>query len=207
MVRGSADPSPPWLPPLRLLWPGARPSAEELHAFARDASDHAKRCSYPGSVDSLPEERLWFVNRADRRIGRGRRDYERASEALGSLECLELTWLAHCAHADSLAICSRQFGCVWLMNANRIISRENDRSNGGRRRSITWATTQRHVLCGEERVSVVWDAATDDVRFQVLSFSRPRHLYSWAAYPYVLAQQRRFARDAAEAMRAKVGDA
>ena len=43
---------------------------------------------------------------------------------------------------------------------------------------------------------------SDDVLFEVLSFSRPRHLFSWAAYPYVIAQQRRFARDATAVRRA-----
>ena len=56
------------------------------------------------------------------------------------------------------------------------------------------------MLCGEERLTVRWDVASDDVLFEVLSFSRPRHLFSWAAYPYVIAQQKRFAKDATAVM-------
>ena len=82
------------------------------------------------------------------------------------------------------------------MNANRIIANERM----PQQRSITWATTRRHVLCGEERLTVSYDDASDDVHFEVLSFSRPRHLFSWAAYPYVVAQQKRFARDATARM-------
>ena len=67
---------------------------------------------------------------------------------------------------------------------------------------MSWGTTRRHVLCGEERLTVRWDAASDEVRFEVVSFSRPRHLFSVVAYPYVVGQQRRFARDATARMAA-----
>ena len=85
---------------------------------------------------------------------------------------------------------------IWGPNANRIIDDEQT----PQQRSFTWATTRRHVLCGEERLTVSYDDASDEVHFEVLSFSRPRHLFSWAAYPYVVAQQKRFARDATERM-------
>ena len=97
---------------------------------------------------------------------------------------------------DVLAICSRQFGCAWLLNANRLL----ERSSGRREATLRWATSRRHVLVGEERIAVRWDARTDAVTFSVLSFSRPRHLISAVSYPLVLLQQRRFARDAGRVM-------
>ena len=57
------------------------------------------------------------------------------------------------------------------------------------------------VLAGEERLSVRWDRGTDAVLFRVRSYSRPRHPFAVLGYPVVRLQQRRFARDAAHAMR------
>ena len=186
-----------WLPPMRLCAPQSQPAADDIRRFAVDASRNAQPCEYSGSIDDVPP--LWFVNRSEKTIGHGRDAYLRASAALGDLQCLELDWLTHRVHDDALAICSRQFGVVWLMNANKFIRSRDVR--GGRRSSVAWATTRRHVLCGEEQLTVRWDEANDDVSFEVLSFSRPRHLFSWVAYPYVVLQQKRFARDATAVMR------
>ena len=191
-----------FLPTLRIA--AQQPSPADLASFAARWTD-APLCDYPGSVDDVPPR--WFVNRRERSVGRGRDEYARAAEVLETLECLELGWLTHRVHADALAICSRQFGIVWMMNANRILRRKRSSQRCGHSYSVTWGTTQRHVLCGEERLTVRWDAVTDEVRFEVLSFSRPRHLFSWIAYPYVIAQQRRFARDATEVVAARAAAA
>jgi uncharacterized protein (UPF0548 family) len=48
---------------------------------------------------------------------------------------------------------------------------------------------------------VRWDRESDAVLFRVRSYSRPRHAFGLLGYPVVRLQQRRFARDAAQAMR------
>ena len=173
---------------------GSRPSTDDIDAFAKSVSD-APRCKYPGSVDDIPP--YWFVNQKEECIGKGRDAFERASNALADLECMELRWLMHRTEGDTLAVCSRQFFFVWLMYANKLLDKQ---FTAPRQRSISWGTTRRHVLCGEERLTVRWDDASDEVLFEVKSFSRPRHLFSWATYPYVILQQKRFARDATAAM-------
>lgn len=192
-----------WMPPVRVGRPS--PLAIEEDALRAAAAPLSK---YNGSTD-LDAPRLprgWHVNRAETVIGHGRPAYERAANALQRLELLEHTWLtARCVRAtdrELLAVCSRQWGCVWLTNTNLVLRREC----GERRSSVSWGTTRRHVLAGEETVCVTHDASTDGVRFTVLSFSRPRHLFSAVAYPYVLAQQRRFARDATAAMERACGN-
>ena len=192
-----------WMPPVRVGRPS--PLAIEEDALRAAAAPLSK---YNGSTD-LDAPRLprgWHVNRAETVIGHGRPAYERAANALQRLELLEHTWLAaRCVCAtdrELLAVCSRQWGCVWLTNTNLVLRREC----GARRSSVSWGTTRRHVLAGEETVCVTHDASTDGVRFTVLSFSRPRHLFSAVAYPYVLAQQRRFARDATAAMERACGN-
>ena len=108
-----------WIPPIRLVPIGLRPSAGDISAFAVAASREAEVCQYPGSVDDVPP--LWLINHSKRAIGRGQDAYTRASSALEAFECLELSWLTHSLHADALAICSRQFYFLWLMNANRLL--------------------------------------------------------------------------------------
>lgn len=194
----SAVAAAPWervLPPgpLRI---GADVDPALLASFAASAGRSAPLARYPGSTrgGALPER--WRVCRSSSPIGKGGAAYARAAAALRALDCMQLGWLHAAFDGDGMAIASRQFGCVWLLNANRVLSREET----PRACAVTWATTRRHVLAGEERLELRWDAASDDVVFSVLSFSRPRHAFSWLAYPYVCAQQARFARDAAAAL-------
>jgi uncharacterized protein (UPF0548 family) len=173
-----------------------------METFATEVEGDATLCSYPGSTQraALLPRRGWWINRSRESVGHGQAAFARASRALAELEVFEQPWLtAHRRH-HVLSIGSRQFGCLWVMNANFVLhSESNPRSE-----SVTFGTTTRHVLAGEERLSLRWDPDSDDVSFEVLSFSRPRHLFSWACYPYVLAQQRRFARDATASMKRAV---
>jgi uncharacterized protein (UPF0548 family) len=54
---------------------------------------------------------------------------------------------------------------------------------------------------GEERFSVEWRRDDDSVWYDILAFSRPRHLLARLAMPLSRSLQRRFARDSLEAMR------
>ena len=188
------------VPPLVL---SVAPPRGELERFARESAGAMTTRHPTGCIERGQLPAGWRVNRHEAVIGAGAREYERAADALRELRMMQLPWLRAVQTNDAiLAICSRQLGCCWLLNANRLLrSATNERSRSGRRTSVHWATTRSHVLAGEEEVAVRWDRATDDVTFSVLSFSRPRHALSVLTYPYVLLQQRRFARDATDAMR------
>jgi uncharacterized protein (UPF0548 family) len=184
------------MPPLRLS--ASAPSQREMEVAVAHASS-SSLSNYPGStshgISSMPRG-LWFVNRRSSPIGRGQKAYRRAVRALLHSECLELDWLTSRREGNTLVICSRQMGVIWLTLANRVLRREASPCSC----SIAWGTTRRHVLAGEERLRVGWDAETDTVVFEVLSFSRPRHVLGWIGYPYVVAQQMRFAKDATAKM-------
>ena len=186
----------PWFPPIRLrrTAPGSRMLEVEA---TRAAAERLSRYPCRGSTQhgsTLPSG--WAVCRSETVVGRGRAAYQRASDALQRLEFFELPWLTCCPLGESITICSRQLGGVWLANTNRVLCRTSTPS----RSSVTWGTTTRHILAGEETVAVSWDQGTGEVLFSIVSFSRPRHMLSLLSYPYVRAQQRRFARDAALAM-------
>ena len=189
----------PWVPPLQL---SVAPPLGLLSNFAAYASEHAVVCSkLPGSTqpgaESLPPR--WYVSEHRKRVGRGKQAYERAKLALTTLECMQLDWLRITVEGDVLAICSRQFFLAWVCNANRFL--QHAAGHGSSSSSVTWATTNRHVLAGEETLSVELDEASGEVYYRILSYSRPRHVFSWLTYPYVIAQQRRFARDSTRKMR------
>jgi len=115
---------------------------------------------------------------------------------------MEHDWLRVCEESGMLAVCARQFGVIWLTNANRMLPRTRSDSHGKRTSTVGWQCTQKHVLAGEEQLRVEWDRASGAVTFRVLSYSRPRHPFAVVALPVVLLQQRRFARDATRAMEA-----
>mmetsp|Transcript_62515 Transcript_62515/g.104039 ORF Transcript_62515/g.104039 Transcript_62515/m.104039 type:complete len:195 (-) Transcript_62515:338-922(-) len=177
---------------------GARAPLDGLMEFANRCAN-LPLAQYPRQgLDPGPLPVGWIVNRYESIIGCSPREYERAAAALVNFQCMQLDWLQAVRAGDVLAICARQFGCIWIMNANRLLPEPCPTSCCC---SVRWGTTVRHVLAGEERVQVRWNQRRREVTFSVLSFSRPRSLQALAAYPLVLAQQRRFARDAAAAMR------
>lgn len=184
----------PWVPPMRI----GRPTSQAIKMDLICAKDRlvTSFCGCTAQGSELPHG--WYINRSDRVIGRGRAAYERAAIALQHLDFFEHVWLTCQLSGDAqlLAVCSRQLGFLWLTNVNYVLQRVTDQC----RSSITWGTTQHHVLAGEETISVSYDTDSNLVRFSILSFSRPRHLFSIVAYPYVLAQQRRFVHDATTVM-------
>ena len=179
-----------WLPPIHV---GSSAPSDVFLASACEHGALATLSSYPGSTASAASiPRGWYVNRCTQRVGVGPIAYKRAKCALHQLEPFRLGWLVHCGRGENMVLASRQCG-IWLVNANRILHQDDA--------SITFGTTTRHVLAGEERLAIHYAACSGEVTFEVLSFSRPRHLLSWLAYPIVLMQQRRFARDASVRMR------
>ena len=71
---------------------------------------------------------------------------------------------------------------------------------------FTYGTLPDHAESGEERFLAEWDRATGWVWYDILAFSRPRHLLTRLGYPWTRGVQRRFARDSAAAMVRAVGE-
>jgi uncharacterized protein (UPF0548 family) len=57
-----------------------------------------------------------------------------------------------------------------------------------------------HVESGEERFAIEWNRETNSVVYDVVAFSRPRHLLTRVGYRLVRRLQRRFGRESGEAM-------
>ncbi|MGH9553683.1 MAG: DUF1990 family protein [Terriglobales bacterium] len=61
-----------------------------------------------------------------------------------------------------------------------------------RRYGFAYGTLQEHAESGEERFSVEWNLANDEVIFDLLAFSRPHALLARLGYPVSRYYQRRF---------------
>ena len=64
---------------------------------------------------------------------------------------------------------------------------------------LAYGTLADHVESGEERFLIEWDRSDDSVWYDILAFSRPRHVLARLGYPFVRRTQKRFARSSAAA--------
>jgi len=65
---------------------------------------------------------------------------------------------------------------------------------------FTYGTLPDHAGSGEERFLIEWDREEGSVWYDILAFSRPRHLLARLGYPWVRRVQKRFGWESAAAM-------
>lgn len=138
------------------------------------------------------------INKVSRVVGAGTRAWNKAAKALETADALETPWVrfwrqghgSRWAKGDIVVVVARVFPFVWTANVNKVIAVQRRR----RSLSVSWGTTSRHVLRGEEVVSVS-TKENGDVMFDLRSFSRPHAFMAWLSYPLVMYLQAAFARD------------
>ena len=71
------------------------------------------------------------------------------------------------------------------MSFCRIVSVQDEWEEGGQssKFGFSYGTLNEHVVKGEERFTVEWSHENDDVLYEILSFSSPRHWLSQIGYP------------------------
>lgn len=165
--------------------------------------------SYPsvGATANTPPTG-YVVDRTRVKLGDGENVFQGAKAALTRWEHFRLGW-AEALPADTplqagevVAVVARVFG-LWWLNACRIVYTV-DESGPVCRFGFAYGTLPGHAESGEERFLVEWDRADDGVWYEILAFSRPRHLLARLAYPLTRRTQKRFARDSAAAMQKAV---
>lgn len=138
------------------------------------------------------------INALTRTIAHGSSAWRRAARALETADALELPWVrfwrsgrgSRWAPGDVVVVAARVLPWVWTANVNRVVRVRRKRG----RVSVSWGTTGRHVLRGEELIAVE-KAGNGEVVFRLRSFSRPHACMAWATYPIVMYLQHAFARD------------
>lgn len=106
------------------------------------------------------------------------------------------------APGTNVAVLARVLG-IWYLNACRIVY-VIDEAGPTKTYGFAYGTLHDHAERGEERFTVVWDRADDSVRYEQFAFSRPNYLLTRLNYPLARTVQKRFAKDALEAMQRAV---
>ena len=138
-------------------------------------------------------------------LGEGRAVYERACAALDRFAMYPSAWTSIVRAGDGPVEPGLVFASVirhlgfWSVNPGRVIDTlEGDPDRAG----FAFGTIVGHAERGEERFEVSRDPRSDEVRFDVVAFSRPAAPLARLGAPIARALQRRFARESCAAMRA-----
>ena len=146
-------------------------------------------------------------------LGHGRATFAAAQDAICAWKMFppEMTRLCFpdqpIAVGTTVGVLCRDLG-LWSLHAARIVYviDETAATTAGAvdRFGFAYGTLPDHAERGEERFLVEWRRTDDAVWYDILAFSRPRHLFAKLAYPYVRRLQRRFRELSGEAMQRAV---
>lgn len=138
------------------------------------------------------------------RLGEGEKVFEAARTALERWQQFQLGWVEPWPTDTPLeagavvTILIRVLG-LWALNACRIVYVVAD-EGPVTRFGFAYGTLPGHAETGEERFLIEWDRTDDAVWYDILAFSRPRHVLARLGTPFVRRLQKRFGRESAAAM-------
>ena len=182
-----------------------------LEALRRIVAVQAKLdFTYPGvgtteSGESAPTG--FVLDRTRVELGRGATAFERGRDALKGWNQFKLGWLQVFPEdtpirvGETVIVLARVFG-FWWTNAARIVYVVDESTEAHARFGFAYGTLPGHVERGEERFLIEWDRATDQVSYDILAFSRPRHFLTRLGRRQARAMQLRFGQQSAAAMQA-----
>lgn len=172
----------------------SRPSDAEIDRFLKERETDV--FSYPdvGGTRGLPLPSGYNVDHNRVRLGAGEDDFERAKAAIRSWEMFNVPGLELISSdtpiepGRSVALLAHHLGFHSLSSCRIVyVIDEPDRFG------LAYGTLTEHVEIGEERFSVEFHRATDEVWYDILAFSRPGHVLVKLGYPYGRYLQKRFA--------------
>ncbi|MDG3004782.1 DUF1990 family protein [Paludisphaera mucosa] len=181
-----------------------KPSAETVRKFLDGQDDLDFTYAPVGATADVPPAD-YRLNHTRKRIGAGREAFARARAALRRWDQFRIGW-AEIRPADAVvrpgavvAIVARRLG-LWWLNACRVVYVVDEDGEAAARFGVAFGTLPGHVGSGEERFQVEWDGATDEVWYDVSSFSQPHLWLTRLGYPYMRRSQKLFGRQSAAAM-------
>lgn len=185
---------------------GKRPDNEALLRFL--ASQQSQPFSYPEiGASRLVAPDGYHVDHNRIRIGEGPERFAKAVEAVKHWKMFKMDWIdvvpeeAPVVEGSCVAIIVRHLG-FWSLNASRIVYVIEEPERFG----FAYGTLPGHVEQGEERFSVEYHPEDNSVWYDLLAFSRPRHILARLGYPISRQLQKRFARDSLKAMERAVNE-
>jgi uncharacterized protein (UPF0548 family) len=183
-----------------------KPSAETLRAFLATQAKLNFTYTAVGATATVPPAG-YVVDHTRIRLGEGPAVFAAARAALARWEHFRLGWVETwppelpVEAGQVVAVIARSAG-LWWQNACRIISVVDEADQFG----FTYGTLPGHAESGEERFRVERDHG-DAVWYDILAFSRPRHILARLGRPWTRRVQKRFACDSAAAMIHHVAEA
>jgi uncharacterized protein (UPF0548 family) len=192
----------------RIMFRINRPSPDAVRRFLDEQSCGAFSYPFVGATAGEPPPG-YTVDHTRIELGTGKPAFEAGVAALRQWAQFRQNWVepwpadAPIQVGEVVAIIVRVPLCWWL-NACRIVYIIDDQDSLRQRFGFAYGTLPDHAARGEERFLVFWNRADDSVWFEILAFSRPRHLLARLGYFLFRHFQTRFARDATAALRAVV---
>lgn len=184
------------------LW--AKPDESQIREFLDSARKMPLSYEEKGATQgTLPAG--YTVDHSRIKLGDGSQTFERAATAVSTWKHFDLGWL-RLVSDDVVPITNAVVAVVashfplYSLNACRVIYVIEDKDDPKRRFGFAYGTLSAHAERGEERFTVEWDTASDEVWYDILAFSRPGHWLVKIGYPVARWWQRRFARDSMQAM-------
>jgi uncharacterized protein (UPF0548 family) len=152
----------------------------------------------------------FVVDRYHRDLGQGQGVFERATAVVDDFDFFNLGWVrvvknGRPEEGDHVAALVKVFG-LWTVNTARVVYRFHTTVDAVTRYGFAYGTLQHHAECGEERFQVSWSQETDEVSFEILAFSRPRHLLARLGRPWARRLQKRCGNQAMARMEALVNE-
>jgi len=145
------------------------------------------------------------VDRHRVELGRGNTAFERAKQAVRSWTMFELRWVELCwpdapvEPGSAVGVLVRFCG-VWSLHVCRVVYVLDE----PRRYGFAYGTLPEHAETGEELFTVEW-REDDSVWYEILAFSRPKHVAAKLGYPAARRLQERFRRDSSCRLFLRVG--
>ena len=142
------------------------------------------------------------------KIGSGEQDYLAAVKALSLGKCFDLQWVESVLQRpleenDTFCLIVRAFG-LCSVNFCRVVYLDEESTAEGQFFTIGVGTLKRHAAIGEERLSLNWNRANDDVHFLIDSYSQPSTWLSKIFAFYLRRQQLKFVDQASKRMEREI---
>ncbi len=174
-----------------------------MQRFLNDQRSLDLSYSFVGATAKTPPPD-YVVDHTRIKLGEGEMAFNAAKAGLERWEHFSLGWLeawppdTPIRTGEVVAVVARTAG-VWWLNACRIVY-VVDEDVRTCRFGYAYGTLPGHAESGEERFLIEWDRSNDSVWYDILAFSRPRHMLAKLGYPIVRRMQKRFGRESAAAM-------
>ncbi len=135
-------------------------------------------------------------------LGHGRETFAAGVSAINDWKMFDLPWVELIPHTpqmrigETVAVLVRTLG-FWSVNVSRVVYTLEEESRYG----FAYGTLMAHAERGEERFTVEHNRQSDEVWYDLLAFSKPRHILAILGYPSSRHLQKRFARESLLAMK------